>query len=123
MDDTRNLNDGTDPLRDLFLDVGPAHSAPDLESDVLAALAKQNAPVAVRERPLIPGWAWGAAALLGVALALWPQAGVQPVDLPALPSLGMSTGMRWTLSALACGVVLFALDSVLNWRGTGESTA
>ena len=115
MDDPGKLK-SQDPLRELFVEFGPAEAADGLEAAVLARLACKPSVKRPAEAPLIPRWAWGITAALGAALILWPQAGSFTWDMPTLPNVGMTNGMRWTLGAFACGVLLFALDSVLRMR-------
>jgi hypothetical protein len=107
-----------DPLRDLFTEVGPAEAAEGLEAAVFARLAPKPIAKRMPEVPLIPRWAWVIAAGLLAALLLWPQAGTFTWELPPLPTIAMTSTMRWTLAALACGALLFALDSVLRMRAT-----
>lgn len=122
MDDPGNMKD-QDPLRDLFAEVGPAQAASGLEAAVLARLAPKHIAKRVPEAPLMPRWTWGIAVGLLVALLLWPQAGSFVWEMPTLPNVSMTTGMRWTLTALACGALLFALDSVLRMRTTASHAA
>ena len=119
MDDPRTMNQN-DPLRDLFLDAGPTQAAAGLEAAVLAQLAKEQ--VAAPEKALIPRWAWIIAGAFGLALLFLPQAGAIPWEMPTLPHVSMTNGMLWTLGALACGVLLFAVDSVLQMRATRVRT-
>lgn len=105
-----------DPLRDLFLEAGPAQAAAGLEAAVLAQLAKER--IAAPEKALIPRWAWIIAGVCWLALIFLPQAGAFPWEMPTLPHVSMTNGMIWTLGALACGVLLFAVDSVLQMRAT-----
>ncbi len=109
-----------DPLRDLFLDAGPAQAAAGLEAGVLAQLAKER--VAAPEKALIPRWAWVIAGVCGLALLFIPEAGAFMWEMPTLPHVSMTNGMRWTLGALACGVLLFAMDSVLQMRAARVRT-
>lgn len=117
MDDQGNMRP-QDPLRDLFAAVGPAEAADGMEASVLARLVPKPIVKRKPEAPLIPRWAWGIAAGLVAALLLWPQAGTFTWELPSLPTVSMTSTMRWTLTALACGALLFALDSVLRMRAT-----
>ena len=112
------MKNNGDPLKSLFLDVGPVHAASDLEDAVLARLAASpsTAPAVVparREKALIPVWGWMAAGALLVASALVPH----PEQVMwSLPRLEMSTASYWTLAAMSCATLLFALDSVLRSR-------
>lgn len=114
---------GPDPLRDLFADVGPAKASDGLEAAVFARLAPKLVAKQAPEAPLIPHWAWGIAVVLGLCAVLWPQAGSYTWEMPTLPNLPMTDSVRWTLTALACGALLFALDSVLRMRASATRTA
>ncbi|MBL7953004.1 MAG: hypothetical protein JNM62_14945 [Flavobacteriales bacterium] len=104
------------PLRDLFAEVGPAQAADGLEAAVLARLAPKPIAKHTPEAPFMPPWTWGIAVGLVAALFLWPQSSSFTWNMPTLPNVAMTSSMRWTLAALACGALLFALDSVLRIR-------
>ena len=107
-----------DSLRDLFAEAGPAQAADGLEAVVFARLVAKPVVKRMPEPSLIPRWAWGIAAGLVAALFIEPQASSFTWKLPSLPNMAMTSTMRWTLAALACGALLFALDSVLRTRAT-----
>lgn len=108
------MNTGTDPLKDLFQDVGAAHAPDDLENAVLKRLARTRPTAARPERPLIPKWAWAALAAGCAALFAVPQPAAYRWEMPTMPSLSMSPTMGWILATMACGVILFALDPLIS---------
>lgn len=108
------MNTGTDPLKDLFQDIGSAHASDDLENAVLKRLAQAQPIAALPERPLIPKWAWAALATGCAALFAVPQPASYQWEMPVMPSLSMSPTMGWVLAAMACGVLLFALDPLIS---------
>lgn len=108
------MNTGTDPLKDLFHEVGAAPAPDDLESAVLKRIAQAQPTAIAPERPLIPKWVWGALAAGCAALFAVPQPASSQWEMPVMPSLSMSPTMGWVLAGMACGVLLFALDPLIS---------
>lgn len=108
------MNTGTDPLKDLFQDVGPVQASDDLEAAVLKRLSRAQAVPAPPERPLIPTWVWGALAAGCALLFTVPQPAAHQWEMPTMPSLSMSPTVGWVLAAMTCGVILFALDPLIS---------
>jgi hypothetical protein len=124
MDAPRGLTgpDADKALRDLFRELGPIAAPDELDARILQRIAVTPHVAAIPEKPLLPRWVWGVAAVAALAAMFIPTRGATGSSdwtnwLPTV-SLASALNSPWLLMTLGVGVILFGLDTWLDQRRT-----